>query len=325
MTMRPKALAALFASAIAAAASPLFAAGYAPYSMTVLVDGTPAPEYSARGRIYVEALKGRNFSLLLTNPTSERVAVALSVDGRNVIDAKRTTAESASKWILMPGQTAEIPGWQISGDTSRRFFFTETRRSYAKWLGDTSNAGTIEAVFYRERRPVAVMPAWPVPQPSTERPRKDAGASSRDEIARREKMADSVEGGVAGDVGGAPAGGEGQIQSREAVTVTGEAPAIDSRKTAAPAQAQSSAQPAPAPRKESDSFAATGIGHKTSFSVLWVSFDEEPNPAARVSLRYEFRAELVRLGVLPREDDLYARDRGRGFDREYAPDPYRGH
>jgi hypothetical protein len=54
-----------------------------------------------------------------------------------------------------------------------------------------------------------------------------------------------------------------------------------------------------------------------------VSFEEDPVPAASIALRYEYRRELVRLGVFSREDDLYARDRGRGFDRSYAPDPDR--
>src|SRR5207248_11089933 len=89
-----------------------------------------------------------------SNPTGERVAVALSVDGRNVVDARRTGAIEAAKWILSPGQTLEIPGWQVSGESSRRFFFTETARSYAKWLGDTRNVGTIEAVFFRGRHRV---------------------------------------------------------------------------------------------------------------------------------------------------------------------------
>jgi hypothetical protein len=76
--------------------------------------------------------------------------------------------------------------------------------------------------------------------------------------------------------------------------------------------------------RESDSFAATGIGERTEFPVQWVRFEEDPVPAASIALRYEFRRELARLGVLPGEDELYARDRGRGFDRSYAPDPDRG-
>ncbi|MEO8430055.1 MAG: hypothetical protein ABI592_01005 [Acidobacteriota bacterium] len=288
MTLRPKI--ALATLVLAAAASRLPAAGLGDYSLTVLVDGAPVPEYGARGRVYIEALKGRTFSLRLTNPTSERVAVALSVDGRNVIDAKRTDAGTATKWILLPGQTAEIPGWQISGDTSRRFFFTETRRSYAKWLGDTANVGTIEAVFYREKRRVAAAAPPPRWMPWLEKKAE----------AEREASAAPA----------APASEEGQGQMTRRDSAAGSL--AENRQTQAKAQA-----------KTADSFAATGIGERTAFSVEWVSFDEESSPAARVSLRYEFRPELLRLGVIPREDELYARDRGRGFDREYAPDPYR--
>lgn len=264
-----------------------------PWSLTVLVDGAPAPEYAARGRVYLEALRGRTFSLRLSNPTSERIAVALSIDGRNVIDAKRTSAGAAAKWILLPGQTVDIPGWQVSGESARRFFFTETRHSYARWLGDTSNAGSIEAVFFRERHPLSAQPAWARPAPVEEGLRRESGSPSSESKASRDSgaPADTLQGGVAGSVPGGVPG--------------------------PPAAARV------APRRESDRFAATGIGEKTRFEIQWTSFDEDPSPAARVLLRYEFRSELVRLGVLPREDDLYARDRGRGFEREYAPDPYR--
>jgi hypothetical protein len=314
MTLRPirkTNLAALLVLGAAAAALPqaLPAAGYSPYTITVLVDGVPAPEYSSRGRIYIEALKGRNFSLRLSNPTSERVAVALSVDGRNVIDAKRTTSLAAAKWILMPGQSAEIPGWQVSGDTSRRFYFTETAHSYAKWLGDTANTGVIEAVFYREKRAVAAVP--PRPRPWWDWDAKNQREKSEGRSDAPESRAQAPEPSEEANAGAA----EPERQK------TAQAPtAADSRDRAAGAL---SAPPSTTARKEADRFAATGIGDRTDFRIQWTTFDEDPTPAARVALRYEFRAELVRLGVLPREDDLYARDRGRGFEREYAPDPYR--
>jgi len=269
--------AALLGLGMLASGAPLRADGYRDaFSMSVWVDGAPLPEYASRGRIYVEALKGREFTIRLTNPTAGRVAVALSVDGRNVVDARRTSDKDAAKWVLDPGQTVEIPGWQISGETARRFFFTETSRSYAKWLGDTANVGTIEAVFFREKARPPRVAAREAPAPNAE-----------------ERRADRVEGGVpGGDMGG-----------------------IASSPEAAPA-------PRASRQKAADSFAATGIGDRTSFSVQWVDFQADPSPAARIAIRYEFHAELVQLGVLPRPDDgLFAREHARGFEHAYAPDP----
>jgi len=76
-----------------------------------------------------------------------------------------------------------------------------------------------------------------------------------------------------------------------------------------------------------DSLAATGIGRQVDHGVIRVDFDEEDRPAAVVSLRYEYRDALVRLGVLPSstDDALARRERSRGFASDgFAPDPYRG-
>ena len=62
----------------------------------ILVDGKPLSEYPARGTTYIEALRGREYALRLTNLIDRRIAVALSVDGLNSIDAKTTTASKAS-------------------------------------------------------------------------------------------------------------------------------------------------------------------------------------------------------------------------------------
>ncbi len=244
-----------------AAAAALRAHDGAGFDISVLVDGRPVPEYVGRGRVYIEALKGKEFTIRLSNPTSERVAVALSVDGRNVVDAKRTTELAASKWVLDPGQVADIPGWQVSGETARKFFFTETGKSYAAWLCDTANVGTIEAVFFREKR-------------------RQATIRFKDEAAAE-------------------------------------------RRTDAPAAAGAPEAKARQNSRAADDYAATGIGDQTRFPVQWVAFDEDPNPAARIAIRYEYRPQLVRLGVIPRDDEeLFARERSRGFEHAYAPDPY---
>ena len=266
--MRHRVLSLTLFLGFAAIVPPLPAARRDGFGLSVVVDGCESPEFHHNGKIYIEALRGRDFTVRLSNPTSERIAVALSVDGRNVVDAKRTSAKEAAKWVLFPGQTIEIPGWQVSGETSRKFFFTETARSYAKWLGDTRNVGTIEEVFFREKRHWASRPA--------------------------------VEGGM----------GSGAPQAPE------ESSSL--RRDAPPAAG------ALRERKEADSLAATGIGERTDHPVRWIDFEEDPDPAARIAVRYEFRRELVRLGVLPRGDDaLASRERARGFEPRYAPDPDR--
>src|SRR5581483_3126980 len=162
-------------------ASLLFAAAAAAhdqsgYGLTVLVDDSPRPEYRHNGTTYVEAIRGASYALRITNPTPYRVAVALSVDGLNTIDAKHTDARGASKWVLGPYESTVISGWQVSDRTARSFFFTGERQSYGAFLGKTENLGVIEAAFFREAVPVRPRleeSAAPAPSAGAEAQRRD--------------------------------------------------------------------------------------------------------------------------------------------------------
>jgi hypothetical protein len=103
----------------------------------------------------VEALAGAEYELRLTNPFPARVAVAVSVDGLNVIDARHTTAWEASKWVIHPYGTLTLSGWQVGTERARRFYFTSERDAYATRIGRPGEFGIISAVFYRERRTVS--------------------------------------------------------------------------------------------------------------------------------------------------------------------------
>ncbi len=129
-----------------------FAKGHSGFAVNVLVDDVARQEYHHGGSVYIEAVRGARYSLRLTNPTPYRVAVALSVDGLNTIDAKHTDALNATKWILEPYESTVISGWQVSKQAARSFFFTGERHSYGASLGQTENLGVIEAVYFRERR-----------------------------------------------------------------------------------------------------------------------------------------------------------------------------
>src|SRR6185295_16453176 len=145
------------------------------FDVDVLVDGRTLEEYAARGRTYVEALEGREYELRVHNPYSYRVAVALSVDGLNTIDARHTTAWDASKWVIEPYGTIEISGWQVSSSRARHFYFTTERDSYGAKLGQTANLGVIAAVFFRERQPIVRITPPPTPRPYEREGAKDDG------------------------------------------------------------------------------------------------------------------------------------------------------
>lgn len=133
------------------------------FEVELLVDGRPLQEYFARGRKYVEAREGAEYEVRIRNPLPYRVAVALSVDGLNTIDARRTTAWNASKWVIEPHGTITVGGWQMSSERARRFYFTSERDSYGAKLGQTANLGVVSAVFFRElHRPIPITPPRPI-------------------------------------------------------------------------------------------------------------------------------------------------------------------
>jgi hypothetical protein len=232
----------------------------------VLVDGQPLTEYPARGTTYIEAFKGREYALRLTNLIDRRIAVALAVDGLNSIDAKTTAADKASKWVLGPHESTIINGWQVSSTDARRFFFTTEEQSYGAWLDRTTNLGVIEAVVYRERRPRWTMDRL-------------MGSRSRDQSA----------------------------------SASPEPPSTKSEKRSLEGSA-------------ADDLAATGIGRRVDHRVRRVRLDLEDQPADRLRLRYEYRKQLVHLGVLPNLEEreaLARRERATGFsDFSFAPDPF---
>jgi hypothetical protein len=105
--------------------------------------------------------------------------VALFVDGLNTIDARRTPASNASKWVIEPYQTITISGWQMSSERARRFYFTDERDSYARKLGVTGTFGVIWAAFFRERRHVV-----PLTRDSSDKMRAEAAPAIGTGIGR---------------------------------------------------------------------------------------------------------------------------------------------
>lgn len=121
----------------------------------VLVDGWPAPLFERPGawdRNYFQAFRGKNYSLVLTNQTNQRVGVLVAVDGLNVVNGQRSSMSNhESMYVLDPYESATIQGWRTSLHDVRRFVFVDEERSYASRTDQANgDMGWIRVLSFRE-------------------------------------------------------------------------------------------------------------------------------------------------------------------------------
>ena len=207
---------------------------------------------------YMEAVKGQRYSIQITNKSDRRIAVAVAVDGRNIIDGKRSGLKRNERmYIIGPYEASTFEGWRTGMDRTNRFYFTEQSDSYAeKVFADASAMGTIALAVYREK--LAEIAPY-------------SGRSSR--------MKDIP-------AGGAPC----------------------------PPSANSSADRSELKKNEQ---AGTGFGETTYSPAYVVHFDPEHAMAEKIVLKYEWRSELCRKGII----HCGPKNRFWPDDYEFAPIP----
>ncbi len=118
-------------------------------------------------RAYVEAVKGERYSIRVTNNTGRRVGVVIAVDGRNIIDGKKSYLRNSERmYILDPYVSRTYEGWRTDHDKVNRFYFTDPGDSYSGAFGDYSAMGVIAVAAFREKY-------VPPPQPRIEERGRD--------------------------------------------------------------------------------------------------------------------------------------------------------
>jgi len=227
--------------------------------------GDEFPKYRTYPRVcqegkffYMEAMKGKRYSIQVANKSNRRIGMVIAVDGRNIIDAKKSDLKRNERmYIIEPNETNTFEGWRTGMERTNRFYFTEQSDSYTeKVFADASAMGTIALAVYREKL-TEVVPY--------------SGSSSR--------MKDT------------------------------------------PAEA---APCAPSESRSVDRFeqkkkeqAGTGFGETTYSPAYVVHFDPEHTIAEKIVLKYEWRSELCRKGIIR----CGPKNRFWPDDYEFAPIP----
>ena len=148
-------------------------------------------------RSYLQAEKGVRYEVRVRNVTGERLGLVIAVDGRNIINGKKSDlARTEPMYVLDAWSTQDYAGWRANLDAINEFYFTDWNDSYAEAFGDRSARGVIALAIYRELPPPPVYqpyrepelsrdaaPAPSAPATSDRAVEKSAGAQRRGESA----------------------------------------------------------------------------------------------------------------------------------------------
>jgi len=180
-----------------------------PWVVLAVIDrnsGQWLPEYPHHGQHWIPGTPGHRYAVRLTNTSSERVLVVLSVDGVNAVSGQ-TADPSQAGYVLAPWQSTEINGWRKSLDDVAQFVFTDLPDSYAARTGRPDNVGVIGIAVFREARPIVYDEPAPMARDSMlgdgmrgDSTRGDAqrsAAKAASPAAAESSAADSAYGGIA--------------------------------------------------------------------------------------------------------------------------------
>lgn len=112
--------------------------------------------YNHDGTLYVEGVEGRRYFVLVKNPTMGRIETVLSVDGLDVHDGK-SAAVDKNGLVIGPRGSFDFEGFRVSNENVASFRFGAVEGGYAASKGDTSNVGVIGVAFYQEQEPMKII------------------------------------------------------------------------------------------------------------------------------------------------------------------------
>lgn len=166
----------VLAAALLLSATSALAGNWVEMSVRSRDSGQILETHRHQGKTYVAGQPGDHYAIRLTNQSSRRLLVVLSVDGVNAISGQ-TAAPEQSGYVLEPGDSTEVTGWRKSADEVAGFYFTRLPDSYAARTDRPANVGVIGAALFREATPPRPPVARPLPYSQE---RAESGAPAGD-------------------------------------------------------------------------------------------------------------------------------------------------
>lgn len=122
------------------------------YEVDILIDGKPIRKIAHDNKLFIEARKGKEYSIRIKNNSIGRIFVQTSVDGLCVMNGKSATDDS-NGYVISGYNSLTVDGFRVSDSKVARFTFEDKINSYAASKNDNSekNVGVIGVRIYSEK------------------------------------------------------------------------------------------------------------------------------------------------------------------------------
>jgi hypothetical protein len=115
--------------------------------------GRGLPTHFHRGGTFIEGRMGEAYAVRVDNPTSRRVEVVVTVDGRDVVSGEPGDFRRQRGYIVEPYGHVRIDGFRRSLSDVAQFRFTTPGDSYSARRGTPENVGVIGVAVFSELAP----------------------------------------------------------------------------------------------------------------------------------------------------------------------------
>jgi hypothetical protein len=140
----------------------------------------PANSRDGALRSWLQAEKGARYQVRVHNPSGERVGVVIAVDGRNIINGRKSElARTEPMYVLDAWGTQDYTGWRANLDSVNEFYFTDWSDSYSEAFGDRTARGVIAVAVYREVPPPPPLVQQPYRENEAQRPAEAPASAPR--------------------------------------------------------------------------------------------------------------------------------------------------
>jgi hypothetical protein len=313
-----------------------------PYRVSIEdVFGATLPTFQQGRQTFVLGEPGARYNIRVSNPTSERVEVVVTVDGRDVVSGELGDYVKQRGYLIEPWDSVLIEGFRRSLDDVAAFRFTDRRESYSARRGTPQHVGVIGAAFFTEKKREArtlrrgepralyddhhyyeerssrTQGARPAPSPAGEHaqaPQKVDGGYDGTHAQAPQK----VDGGYDGTHAGS---GRSSARPSTAEAARDSAPRSfpNRREYRDDGESRESKRRGASSRRESVNNIGTEYGEQRDSSVIEVAFERRlpARPAALLSLHYDDYAGLEARGI-----DLTPLGYAYRYDPPYEPEPF---